>query len=101
MHDVGMHAGDGAPPNHHYIWMSALCQSLTTLVADFVSLACDWKFHSIDYFTHWVTDMRTFLVYILIIVTLGASRWHCEARNDPKILCCKGCACSSGKLKHD
>lgn len=96
-----MHAGDGAPPNHHYIWMSALCQSLTTLVADFVSLACDWKFHSIDYFTHWVTDMRTFLVYILIIVTLGASRWHCEARNDPKILCCKGCACSSGKLKHD
>ena len=54
--------------------MSALCQSLTTLVADFVSLATDWKYHSLDYFSHWVTDMRKFLIYILIIVTLGASR---------------------------
>ena len=69
-----MPAGDGLPPSHYNIWMSALCQSLTTLVADFVSLATDWKYHSLDYFSHWVTDMRKFLVYILIIVTLGASR---------------------------
>jgi len=55
--------------------MSALCQSLTTLLADFVSLACDWKYHSIDYFTHWVTNMRIFLMYILIIITLGSSRY--------------------------
>lgn len=69
-----MPAGDGLPPSHYNIWMSALCQSMTTLVADFVSLAIDWKYHSLDYFTHWVTDMRKFLVYILVIVTLGASR---------------------------
>lgn len=64
----------GKPPNHYNIWMSALCQSLTTFLADFVSPACDWKYHSIDYFTHWVTDMRIFLMYILIIITLGSSR---------------------------
>ena len=67
-------AAFGKPPNHYNIWMSALCQSLTTLLADFVSLACDWKYHSIDYFTHWVTNMRIFLMYILIIITLGSSR---------------------------
>lgn len=54
--------------------MSALCQLLTTVVADFVSLACDWKYHSIDYFTHWVSNMRLFLTYILIVITLGSSR---------------------------
>ncbi len=67
-------AGNGSPPNHYNIWMSALCQLLTTIVADFVSLACDWKYHSIDYFTHWVSNMRTFLTYILIVITLGSSR---------------------------
>lgn len=64
----------GKPPNHYNIWMSALCQSLTTLLADFVALACDWKYHNIDYFMHWVTNMRIFLTYILIIITLGSSR---------------------------
>jgi hypothetical protein len=64
----------GKPPNHYNIWMSALCQSLTTLLADFVSLACDWKYHAIDYSTHWVTNMRIFLMYILIIITVGSSR---------------------------
>ena len=64
----------GKPPNHYNIWMSALCQSLTTLLADFLSLACDWKYHSMHYFTHWVTNMRIFLMYILIIITLGSSR---------------------------
>ena len=71
---TGIPAGDGLPPSHYNIWMSALCQSLTTLVADFVSMATDWKYHSLDYFTDWVTDMRKFIIYILIIVTLGASR---------------------------
>ena len=69
-----MCAGNGDPPNHYNIWMSALCQLLTTVVADFVSLACDWKYHSIDYFTHWVSNMRKFLTYILIVITLGSSR---------------------------
>ena len=64
----------GKPPNYYNIWMSALCQSLTTLLADFVSLACDWKYHAIDYFTHWVSNMRIFLMYILIIITVGSSR---------------------------
>ena len=64
----------GKPPDHYTIWMSALCQSLTTLLADFVALACDWKYHSIDYFTNWVSNMRVFLTYILIIITLGSSR---------------------------
>ena len=64
----------GKPPNYYNIWMSALCQSLTTLLADFVSLACDWKYHAIDYFTHWVSNMRIFLTYIVIIITLGSSR---------------------------
>lgn len=68
-------AGNGSPPNHYNIWMSALCQLLTTIVADFVSLACDWKYHSIDYFTHWVSNMRIFLTYILIVITLGSSRY--------------------------
>ena len=88
----------GKPPNHYNIWMSALCQSLTTLLADFVSLACDWKYHSIDYFTHWVTDMRIFLMYILIIITLGSSRCArvflldgCHDATSPSF----GCLCAS------
>ena len=69
----------GKPPDHYTIWMSALCQSLTTLLADFVALACDWKYHSIDYFTNWVSNMRVFLIYILIIITLGSSRCATDA----------------------
>ncbi|CAL8467812.1 g7350 [Coccomyxa elongata] len=74
VYSFGRVSGNGDPPNHYNIWMSALCQLLTTIVADFVSLACDWKYHSIDYFTHWVSNMRKFLTYILIVITLGSSR---------------------------
>ena len=53
--------------------MSAAWQALTTLVADGVSLAVDWKHHGIDYFSCWVRDMRRFLPYMLVVATLGGT----------------------------
>ena len=55
------------------VWMSAAWQALTTLVADGVSLAVDWKYHGIDYFSCWVRDMRRFLAYMLVVATLGGT----------------------------
>ena len=72
-------AGDGLLPMRA-VWMSAAWQALTMLVADGVSLAVDWKFHGIDYFSCWVRDMRRFLAYMLVVATLGGTLcapWSC------------------------
>ncbi len=37
-------------------------------------MAFDWKFHSVNYFAHWVKDMRMFCYYIAIVVTIGGAR---------------------------
>lgn len=49
-------------------------QIATALVTDFVGMSIDWKFHSIDYFSHWVKNMRRFIFFLLIIVTFGGIR---------------------------
>lgn len=56
-------------------------QLLTALVANFIGLACDWRFLGIDFFSCWVKDMRRFVWYLLLIATIGGSRqetlWLC------------------------
>ena len=64
----------GVKPSSVDIWARAGAQIGTALVVDFVGLAIDWKFHSIDYFSYWVQDMRRFVFYILIVVTIGGIR---------------------------
>ncbi|KAK9830977.1 hypothetical protein WJX81_004646 [Elliptochloris bilobata] len=70
---IGHVSGDGLLPNARAVWVSAAWQALTTLAADGASLALDWKFHGIDYFSSWVRDMRRFLAYMLVVATLGGT----------------------------
>ena len=64
----------GIPPDHRAIWLQALVQILTSLGTDFVCMAAEWKYHRIDNFSCWVKDMRRFIWYLLVIVTIGGSR---------------------------
>lgn len=64
----------GVKPNNFVIWKNAGMQIATALVTDFVGMAIDWKFHSIDYFSHWVKNMKRFVFFLLIIVTFGGIR---------------------------
>ena len=61
-------------PDNYLIWKNAGLQICTALITDFVAMAVDWKFHSIDFFSHWVRDMRQFILYMLIVVTFGGVR---------------------------
>ncbi|KAK9803448.1 hypothetical protein WJX73_002248 [Symbiochloris irregularis] len=64
----------GVPPNQKTIWLQALVQLVTAVVAHFVGLACDWRFLGIDLFSCWVKDMRRFVWCLLLIATIGGSR---------------------------
>ena len=64
----------GVPPNYKQIWLQALVQVLTSLVAEFLCMAAEWKYQRIDHFSCWVKDLRRFIWYLLIIVTIGGSR---------------------------
>ena len=55
-----------------------MVQIVTALAVTFINMATQWKFQAIDHFSHWVKDMKLFLFYLLVIVTIGGSR--CAAR---------------------
>ncbi len=64
----------GVKPDNYTIWKNAGVQIGTALITDFVGMSIDWKFHSIDYFAHWVKDMKRFIFFLLVIVTFGGIR---------------------------
>ena len=64
----------GMKPDNYTIWKNAGVQIGTALITDFVGMSIDWKFHSIDYFSHWVKNMKRFVFFLLIIVTIGGVR---------------------------
>ena len=67
--------GEGKPPDNAAIWIKAVVQIATALAVTFINMATQWKFQAIDHFSHWVKDMKVFLFYLLIIVTIGGSRY--------------------------
>ena len=67
-------AVNGVKPDIFDIWTKAAVQSATALAVDYVAMAIDWKFQSIDYFSHWVKDMHKFIFFLLIVVTFGGIR---------------------------
>jgi hypothetical protein len=56
------------------VWKLAVSQLAVFFIQEFVCMAFDWKFHSVNYFAHWVKDMRMFCYYIAIVVTIGGAR---------------------------
>ena len=64
----------GVKPDHWEIWKNAGVQIGTALITDIIGMSIDWKFHCIDYFSHWVRNMRRFIFFLLIIVTFGGVR---------------------------
>ena len=67
--------GNGDPPDNAAIWTKAAVQVVTALVVTYVAMAAEWKYQAIDHFSFWVRDMKTFVWYLLFIVTIGGSRW--------------------------
>lgn len=47
---------------------------MTALVVTYIAMAAEWKYQAIDHFSFWVRDMKTFVWYLLFIVTIGGSR---------------------------
>ena len=62
----GLAACRAAPP--------PAAQLATTLIADFVSLCLESKYHSFEFARCYAKSIRRFLAYVLIVVVLGGGR---------------------------
>ena len=49
-------------------------QIATTLVFDFLGLALEGKYHHFEWRKSWAPSIKRFMVYIMLVVTLGGSR---------------------------
>lgn len=70
----GVATSPGVPPNHQQIWINAALQIATTLVFGFLGLALEGKYHHFEWRKSWAPSIKRFMVYIMLVVTLGGSR---------------------------
>ena len=55
------------------VWTICGWQIAIQFIADFLTMGFDWKYHNIDVFSQWITNMPRFLLYCTPIM-LGLSR---------------------------
>lgn len=70
----GIASVPGVPPDHRTIWYQAVVQLATQFFFNFIEIVACGKFHNLEWDKVYPKSIVRFLMYIMIVLTLGGSR---------------------------